>query len=310
MCIFNLLLLFVVLQPTLSQHFNYIEIRYVKNNTVFVSPYADDVNFEKEITDIWIDNQTIPVLKTGSFQNLPKLKVIKIQDCGLDNIEDNAFENLPKLRILNLSKNHLKVVKNRTFSHLAIIKLYLAMNGIESLESGAFHNITNLEVIDLSGNKLRLLHTHMFRGTPFLRQIDFSFNKIETVASECFKGTFNGVGQGEDSFLKLNDNQMKRVKLGQLEGLYNIKELNFGNNIIEHVDLNTFKKFNSIEILNLENNQLPSLHDYVLRDLQSTIVYIDSNPLTCEFVKKFARWCASNKKDNTVNSSHLKQCNV
>ncbi|XP_044253643.1 P-granule-associated novel protein 1-like [Tribolium madens] len=310
MCIFYLLLIFVILPSTLSQHFNYIEIRYVKNNTVFVSPYADDVNFEKEITDIWVDNQTIPILKTGSFQNLPKLKLIKIRECGLSKIEDNAFENLPKLRILNLNKNRLKVIKNGTFSRLAISKLYLAMNGIESLETEAFYNITNLEVIDLSRNNLKHLHTHMFKGTPYLRQIDLSFNKIEVVPYECFKGTFSNVEEGEESFIRLNDNQMKHLGLGQLKGIYNIKELNLGNNVIENVDMNTFKKINYIEILNLENNQLSSLHNSVLRDLQSTALYIDSNPLNCEFVKKFVRWCINYKKNSTINSGHLKQCNV
>jgi Leucine-rich repeat (LRR) protein len=305
------LVLVTIFKQLCCQHFDNIDIRFVKNDKRFVMELANEINRETEVTDVRILYQNVSRLKEDSFKNLFKLKVIKIKNCGLGEIENNAFNNLPSLRVLNLNQNRLKFVKRAYFDKLPITRLYLAANGIEALDEDAFHHLKYLEMLDLSRNDLKDLHSHMFRGTTQLRRINLSFNKLETIPNECFMEAFGSV-VGEDSYINLSDNQLTYLNLKALKGVYNLKKLDLKNNYLEQLDPNIFNEINYLGNLDIQNNYLQSLNDNILKHLQTShTINFYANPWNCSFVKKCVRWLSKYHKTGTFGINNLLfECNI
>ncbi|XP_019622188.1 PREDICTED: decorin-like [Branchiostoma belcheri] len=96
----------------------------------------------------------IKMLQSGTFTNLPRLKVLTLSDNQISTIQLGTFTNLPLLQELDLSKNQITMIRPDFFENLRQLKiLYLSSNQITMIQPGTFANLNQLKMIGLSVNQ-------------------------------------------------------------------------------------------------------------------------------------------------------------
>ncbi len=189
----------------------------------------------------------------NSIKDIPKefylqIKVLKCNDCNLDNIDFIAnFINLQKL---NASNNKIKTIPivscieeieiyNNELVELPPIsnlkKLYAFNNKLKSIPT-----LPNLEIIDISHNNISKIILE-----EKIEKIYISYNKLVKIE---IKG--NNV---ED--LECNNNLLMDINF--IHGLYKLKKFNYDNNQIKMIPVH-IKRYlnNSMNIYTLEKCSL------------------------------------------------------
>lgn len=119
-----------------------------------VYPYQQNGAFSLSLA-----GNRIKSIKKGIFKNL-KIDRLFLQDNFINSIEKGSFEDMPKLKMLLLSNNLLDTISVGVFQNLGNnIHLKLTKNKIAFVSSKAFENNTNLHLY-LDENKVNLRKEH------------------------------------------------------------------------------------------------------------------------------------------------------
>lgn len=236
--------------------FNFVTLTVYRENYKLVLQRADTVENQPFGTEIVVENQHVPLLQSGCFKNLLKLRYIKVVQCGLEEIEPGAFYNLPKLRTIDLGFNNLREIRNDRFHSLDIVKLSLTANAIETIREHAFYNLTSLETLDLSNNKLHYLSPEMFFRTYRISRLDCSHNNLQYVDEWFFWDIFSSNRDKVSSLIDLSFNNLSTIERDTFKGVFYINSLLLHHNSIKLVNREAFHGLKSGVTLDVRHNKL------------------------------------------------------
>lgn len=210
----------------------------------------------------WLDlaGNYVGALNTNTFEELPSLRLLNLNDCHLSNITDlKPFAMLRNLNVLSLSQNNLKHVNFSTLSHLSMLSdLYVAYCEIENISNVAQYLGESLRKLDLSGNYIPSISAHQapFRTLINLEYLNISNAKILTLDPRTFQHQF-GL-----TVLDLSHNELQIIDLRWLH--HNVEQLHLNENSLH-----------TIENLNGTNH------------LRLKLLAIAQNQLSCQFLRGF-----------------------
>lgn len=303
------------LTTTNNEYFNHITVKVYHGTIPITHIQVDDIHKDgnaMNATEIVIEEETIPVLKTGSFSDLLQLKYLYLKRNKIETIEEYAFHNLPRLRLLKLNFNNFKEVTRNIFANLTISTLSMKGCGIETLHTRAFYNLSQLHTLDLSSNNIEEIPVWLFYLTPNLRILNLNYNRLTTpqIPDSYFLDGFQTLNKHEYSSLDLSFNNYSSIDEMYFKGIRGFTELLLKGNNIKKIGRTAFDSFELLGTLNLEENLLEELHYSVLYILRKTRVHalLANNPWKGCFVCDYGRWCKFNNMVNTMDLNCTSVC--
>lgn len=291
-----------------TQFFDSISIKVYRNETPVTVLRGNTINNEYEATEIIIEDENIPTLKSETFYNLTHLKYISLKKNNINEIEPYAFQDLPKVRIINLNYNFIKRIPQNVFIDLPITKLYLKGNGIQTLDTLAFKNLTFLEMLDLSSNNIKVIPENLFYLTKNLKHINLNYNRLregpkrgKVYLTGYFEEAFSNNIIDEHSVLDLSNNNFTYIDNFLLQGILCVKHILLSNNNIRTISDYAFRDLIYADVLDLSGNCLKDLSEKIMKKLEHIDdINLEDNPWEMYFVCKYDRWCTSRNKTNTM----------
>ncbi|XP_041467723.1 thyrotropin receptor-like [Lytechinus variegatus] len=160
----------------------------------------------------YIDDTDIEVIRKTDFLNLPMLKLISIKNSDkLEVIEEGAFTKsqlilieldnlplkmplpniigeLPHLTQLQITRCNLNAVPNMTSLTIdesqVLLKVDLSWNNLRILEPGAFKGL-RIHKLNLERNNIATVPDYAFRGST-IENLSLAYNPISTLAENAF----------------------------------------------------------------------------------------------------------------------------
>ncbi|RVE64192.1 hypothetical protein OJAV_G00143700 [Oryzias javanicus] len=242
------------------------------------------------------------------FKCMGSLEVLNVSHNCISSFSITDGSTLQKLKVINLSYNSLQSLHLKKDALHYLRKLYLQGNDLKQLDQQMFQSLPNIRHLQLQENNLRICSSEenqqdppgcvSFHSIGSLRFLNISENNLRTLPSKAFENT-------PLRFLDLSLNPGLDMQKGSLSGLEDslahllLKESNVSSlntelsslRSLRHVDLSTnqldslplLNKESSIESLNLQNNNLVTLDQNTMVDLERSLktLYMGSNPLSC-----------------------------
>ncbi len=110
----------------------------------------------------------------------------------------------------------------------------LSSLNIGSIEANLFSKFVCLEKIILRNNRILRLYQDTFRDCQCLIYLDMSYNRLS------------------------------QLQQGDFEGAFNLQTIYLDNNLIEHINLNTFYNLLFIVDYKFENNPITNFYNFTL----------------------------------------------
>lgn len=131
-----------------------------------------------DLTDIYLSNNELSVIKQNSFAGLYELRSLDLSSNGIHTIESRAFHDLSKLKYLNLYHNRIKALDDHLFDwQIALRGLDLSFNEIE-LIGNSLYTLNSLETLILQFNKIEDVDLVRFAKLPKLKLMDLSHASV------------------------------------------------------------------------------------------------------------------------------------
>ncbi|KAM6459261.1 LOW QUALITY PROTEIN: nephrocan-like [Liasis olivaceus] len=180
--------------------------------------------------------------------SLPEnLEILKLADNLISVLHESDFEGLKKLRELDIQSNLILVFPFSTFSSLISLQsLTLDGNNMESVP-GSLH-LPNLKYLSMKNNKLQSFSRSLFTSLHNLLFLNLNGNLLTDVPSDLLKTLLP---------LKLERNQLKVLKSGDMKQLTNLSKLCLSENQLSSVD--GVQLLSDLTRLELPKNQLQTI---------------------------------------------------
>jgi Leucine-rich repeat (LRR) protein len=291
----------VNLNENLFNHLKTCRSIYLCNNRIEKLEKNVFKNLEKiEIIDLY-NNKISDLSEADLFKDLKELNCINLAKNGIRNLfklndsrtlDNFFFKNFTNLKSIDLSENKIDSLHNNLFdSMVEIEEIDLSQNQIADLPKDIFKKLTNLKNIDLSNNKIANFYTNLFDTMVEIETIDLSQNQIADLPKDIFKKLTNLQN------IDLSNNQINILSDSLLENLNLLDKIDLSQNLIEQLPENFFKNsmFNKkddknkeekesiLRFINLSNNKIVTLHDSLLKNLNSLEAIDLSNNKISEF---------------------------
>lgn len=150
---------------------------------------ANQLQFEAE-AEIMSYEQHVERLKQTrmpSFYGWSRLEVLRIQNCGLDELHWQIFDGLTQLSHLSLERNGIEELQPFAFSGAPHLRsLSLAHNRLGRLFYLGLAGLLELETLNLSDNRLERLSESTFPPLPHLLNADLRQNPIAHILPATF----------------------------------------------------------------------------------------------------------------------------
>lgn len=205
---------------------------------------------------------------TPLFNGFEELILLRIYECGLNQIHWQMFEGLHNLVYLILEKNNLRFIPDFAFYGVPNLNtLSLAQNNLLNIQIADLAGLLELEFLDLSHNNFSQLSELSLPPFPKLKLANFADNPISVVFPNTFEvmNTTESIVLGsEDTLLSLLTNsfvglkQLKKLTLRNLKitilkreiltGIPNLQELILSGNIPE-LEFDAFVEVKMVEKL-------------------------------------------------------------
>ncbi|PSN45021.1 hypothetical protein C0J52_24515 [Blattella germanica] len=157
------------------------------------------------------------------------------------------------LEVLDLSINDIIIMPDNGLSSLrSLQKLYIEDNSLTSLADRAFVGLTSLQILNASSNLLVALPPELFQSTRDIKEIYLQNNSISVLAP----GLLEGLDQLLVLDLSANELTSNWVNRDTFSGLVRLVVLNLSHNDITRIDSHVFQDLYSLQILNLEENNI------------------------------------------------------
>lgn len=161
------------------------------------------------------------------------------------------------IQVLDASWNHFVLMPTNGFSSLRrLSQLHLHDNEISMVADRALGGLKGLQVFDLSNNKVVALPPELFSdAAPVIKEIYLQNNSISVLAPGLFANL------GHLLALDLSRNQLTSawINSGTFSGLIRLVLLNLSHNRVTRLDPTFFRDLYTLQILNLEHNQLETI---------------------------------------------------
>ena len=219
-------------------------------NNNFLTEIPKAIHHMANLRNVDLSANVIGVLKRESLQGLPKLTALKLSRNELSRIGEGAFKEAPSLQHLDFSANRFLSLDQDTFTGLADLQsLNLAENQIEEI-NGLLTSQTNLRWLNISQNHLAWFDYAFI--PPGLEWLDLHDNGVDSLA--------NYYALRDNYALKYIDARQNKITgLEVLSVLPSIEELKLQDNMIGHIDPNTFLGKPNLTAVHLQGNRLSTL---------------------------------------------------
>ncbi|CAH1971317.1 unnamed protein product [Acanthoscelides obtectus] len=108
-----------------------------------------------DATEVYLDGNEIKELQNHAFIGRKNMRVLYVNNSGVEFIQNSTFNGLHALQILHLEDNKLHELKGYEFEQLSSLReLYLQNNVISHISNNTLEPLTSLEILRLDGNKL------------------------------------------------------------------------------------------------------------------------------------------------------------
>nr|XP_023016331.1 protein artichoke-like [Leptinotarsa decemlineata] len=223
-------------------------------------------------------------LEANLFDDLPKLDLINITNCGLNWLHPRAMRrlpslvelslvgnkftdaglvgrasrDLPQLEIIRLDHNQVQRLAEATFVDLpSVKKIHLSNNFIKEIEYGAFHRLPALRSLDLTRNMLRHFHPRSFLhpSESMVEELLIMYNDVSNIME--LRSILDGLPRLV--FLDMSYNRLRSIPFGALRGHPTLEQLNLGYNLLRGIDKEAFLLMPALRELGLKNNSLTDL---------------------------------------------------
>ncbi|KAK6169513.1 hypothetical protein SNE40_020554 [Patella caerulea] len=212
------------------------------------------------------------------FKILPKLLVLKIENCQISQIPELAFSGLNKLEELTIKYSSISLIHENSFSSLPRLRL------LEFISSGVRHlpklcSVKTLRTLNVSHNfitsydKTGVKCDNDNDQLPNFEVLDVSYNLIETIP--LWLG---------NSFPKLkrltsSDNVVSRIDSGTINNLPELMWLDLGNNSLTSIDSGMMSNCSGLVVLSLGDNPVQNLPAGLMSN-HSKLVHLYLNNLS------------------------------
>ena len=216
---------------------------------------------------LMLDNNKLANLTSDSFTGpcAQQLDVLNLQFNELTHLPHDLFNSTSKLKNLDLRQNRLAQLSIDLFSSLEVLlRLWLGNNAISILPVGVFKSLGKLVILDLSGNSISTLPVGVFHSLNNLRTLDLSGNSISVLPAGVFKSL------GRLWYLYLSGNNISTLQEGVFESLVGLKTLDLSGNNISTLPVDVFHSlgnWQTLETLDLSGNNISTLPEGVFDSL-------------------------------------------
>ncbi|XP_074837468.1 uncharacterized protein LOC142003968 [Carettochelys insculpta] len=210
-----------------------------------------------------ISHNSIRHLPAASFQHLPLLRQLQLDNNHLEEIDDGAFENLGALDMLNLSNNRLANLSEGAFRGLGNLTcLCLHNNPLHVIRFPTLQPLGNLRTLDLHSSQLESFasETSSLQGLTSLQVLDLCHNNLRSLQSIPWLPK-------SLSTLLLCNNSLHAMD-GHLQLLSYIRHLDLSFNSICNVTSFAGIKLQNLRYLLLQGNPLDIFHLLNVSSLQ------------------------------------------
>lgn len=249
---------------------------------IFITEARSAISFlskvDSKVKVILFKKQIIPVLLRNSLSEVTKVSKLKINACGIEDVQPEFLSNEAKIFEVDLSENAIRDIKYGVFTNIDISRLYLNKNKIHEISEKAFSNMKSLEMIVLSDNRLTVWDNSWFISTP-VRHIDFSSNFIEKLPPGAFDyfQQFRKKFYDEFYYINFSNNLLTNLQKKSLPEVNSLWFLFLEQNSIETIENGFFSGIQKMEALKLGKNNLKSFRKSVLEDMDLRYLKIDEN---------------------------------
>ncbi|KAK5970069.1 hypothetical protein GCK32_011203 [Trichostrongylus colubriformis] len=247
------------------------------------------------LESIDLSKNLIRTLPSLAFHNLRSLVNLSLARNEISRLDDGVFFGCESLIALNMSRNHIRTIADEwLFGLNALQQLDLSYNHIASFDANAWKQCSELRWLSLHHNQLHFLPSGAFRLLPRLEFLRLSGNSIESFHKTAMTGLdhLNELDLSSNSLaVCLEDNAM----------LYNtsmpfLKSLKFRNNQLRVIPSRAFERFPALEVLDLADNPITTIHPGAFNPLQLQELYLDTSALLCDcHLAWFSSWFVSSK---------------
>jgi Leucine-rich repeat (LRR) protein len=216
---------------------NYEIITNLYNETIVNSTF-DDVyieNFIKNLKIIELNNWGIEILSKNAFEKFSKLKVLRLNSNSINTIDFLSFLT----NDTSYNENGIEYYKNQ------LIELDLSNNKIELIKIENLMYFENLKILNLSRNHIRVIDLKLISLiAPHLQVFDVSFNYIQ-------------------KFSLLNVNNRGGMQTSATSYFYSIQLIyNYFLKDLIYINLSGNYISNILDLFSVTSNQLESSQEY------------------------------------------------
>lgn len=204
-----------------------------------------------KIRQLSLQNNKIKEITVEHISHLHQLETLNLQNNWLttEGLEDEGFEMLEELAYLYLANNQLTSAPR--VLPPSLVSADFAANQLSRIYPYTFGHKPKLRSVYLHNNKLidEGLPDHMFNASDNLEILTMSSNFLSVVPTNLPPSLLR---------LHLKSNRLEKIPTGAFEDLQNLRELYLQNNLLTNdgMDNETFSHLNSLEYLDLSNNNL------------------------------------------------------
>ncbi|CAG9836536.1 unnamed protein product [Diabrotica balteata] len=240
---------------------------------------------------------------SGAFQDLSKLKELRLSELGIVKIMPGAFKNLLNLNIIDLRNNDFTAIDS-VFSNIQTQALYLGKIS-DPLHFDSSVNITNLflqtdyqEILEeqfIVSINLKHLHIldstishisdNFLLGSYKLEYIHFENTTVKSAGSKVFAGLFNLLDLNATIFF----NEIEVLEDNMFNDLFNLKSLHISNGKLTKIKKDAFFGLNNLQNLFLNNNQIDQLDLTPFRNLNLSLLDLSNNAFETIDIKSITR---------------------
>lgn len=246
-----------------------------------------------------LSHNNISKIESGAFQKLSSIR-IDLSHNFITRIPRFAFIEVANVEVLDLSHNNLSSISDEAFDSSDCTTLLLNHNLFKNSSLIPLNNLTSIKFINVSHNQIEVIDRKSFTKVKLyeMATIDLSYNSIRSMSGNKFeqfwalrtldlshnnltKLSSGSFGTNLPTLLELNldDNQLKEVTSGSINGLISVKNLtmrnnrlkrvptipvavnafDLSNNSITSVSCSSFPMINSLLFINLSHNNITRL---------------------------------------------------
>ena len=184
-------------------------------------------------------------------QLFPNLERFDLSENRLEYLNIPLISSLKKLKILILNKNKIRHLRHSPMIPSdSLTELDLSYNGIETIDENFFESISSrLEILNLRNNELSNENQMTFLiHLNYLREFYLDYNRLESMNQLNFPLNLK--------ILSMRNNRFHQLDVSLLTRLEFLEKLYLSSNKLTKFALKMKTIFSSLEILELDRNDL------------------------------------------------------